>query len=689
MGDVNTNWFYCANWEGLKVPTATTSVTVSSSSINNAEVDFTAAYSDDYSDLASCNDLTVTGKSVIVAGSINNKLEVNGDLLIDSAGILDMDDSNSTTLDGELYLHGNWINLTNTAFEEGNGTVIFTGITPQIITYGTAPLPPIVTEQYYNVILNNSFDTNVSNDLFLHGNLTINSGNTLTITDGRYTYVDNIVTNNGVFNINNNGSLIQVKDVDNIGNISMERTVSIRRQDYVYWSSPVNNFNVNNVSTGTPTSLIYKWDPTAPNGVAGGEGYWISAAGETMIEGKGYIVRGDSSFPTNTLTSFPAVFNNGTPNNGDVTVSVSRGTINPGVDDNWNLVGNPYPSSISAMTFLTTNTNLDGFVNLWTHGALPSLIPDPFYEQNGGYNYDANDYITYNGTGTTSGPAGFNGYIAAGQSFMVNLIDGPPVAQNITFQNVMRDRTYDNSQFYRLSSTSTNDSSIISDEKHRIWLDLVSETEEVDRILLGYIPNATMSRDRLYDAVSTHNDEEQHFYSLIDNASFIIQGRALPFSDADVIPLGFNCPSAGNYSIAIHAVDGLFDNQTVYLKDNLLNFTHNLMNSPYTFASDLGEFNDRFEIVFIGDALSINDYELSPNELSIIELANGNVKFIVSPNFEIETIEIIDLLGRSLYHLSGNSHTEIYNLSNLSQAAYIAKVKLTNGQVITKRAIKR
>ena len=27
-------------------------------------------------------------------------------------------------------------------------------------------------------------------------------------------------------------------------------------------------------------------------------------------------------------------------------------------DDNWNLVGNPYPSAINAIDFLTLNTNI-------------------------------------------------------------------------------------------------------------------------------------------------------------------------------------------------------------------------------------------------------------------------------------------------------------------------------------------
>ena len=73
----------------------------------------------------------------------------------------------------------------------------------------------------------------------------------------------------------------------------------------------------------------------------------------------------------------------------------------------------------------------------------------------------------------------------------------------------------------------------------------------------------------------------------------------------------------------------------------------------------------------------------------IIELTNGNVKFKVPNAYDIESIQIIDLLGRTLYNYKGSNSTEVLEMSALSQSAYIAKVQLSNGKVITKRAIKR
>src|SRR5690606_23624541 len=126
---------------------------------------------------------------------------------------------------------------------------------------------------------------------------------------------------------------------------------------------------------------------------------------------------------------YTAMFS-GKPNNGIITLPIARGDWNGGTyvngvsptlgtndDDNWNLIGNPYPSAIDAIDFLTANPNIEGFINIWTHGNLPSSsVSDPFYNDYV-YNYTSNDYITYNATGASTGPATYNGFIPAGQGF--------------------------------------------------------------------------------------------------------------------------------------------------------------------------------------------------------------------------------------------------------------------------------
>jgi hypothetical protein len=240
--------------------------------------------------------------------------------------------------------------------------------------------------------------------------LTVNSNNSVTVTNWVY------VQANGTFQIENDASLIQINNVSNTGNIKYKRDASIRRLDYVYWSSPVANFNVNNISSPIAPGPIYTWNTTIAN-PNGGQGNWENAAGSVMQIAKGYIVRGSNSFSTSVNTTLNGIFT-GVPNNGNYTFPISRGSdqntaYHQGINgteinnfsDNFNLLGNPYPSAIRGSQFLfNNNTKIEGNIKIWTHGALPSVISSPFY-QSFVYNYNLGDYLTYNFTGTSCCPA--------------------------------------------------------------------------------------------------------------------------------------------------------------------------------------------------------------------------------------------------------------------------------------------
>ena len=186
----------------------------------------------------------------------------------------------------------------------------------------------------------------------------MNAGFTLNIQADDYVLIQNDLTNNGTLNVFNNGSLVQVNDSGvNTGNISYQRIASVKLQDYVYWSSPVSGFDVNSISPATPAYYHWEWNPTILN-PNGGEGNWVNAS-TTMLGGKGYIVRAPNGFSNSANQNWTATFNNGVPNNGVYTPTIARGndlgagTAGPNgvmrldTDDNWNLLGNPYPSAIN------------------------------------------------------------------------------------------------------------------------------------------------------------------------------------------------------------------------------------------------------------------------------------------------------------------------------------------------------
>ncbi|GAA0749084.1 T9SS sorting signal type C domain-containing protein [Gaetbulibacter jejuensis] len=543
-------------------------------------------------------------------------------------------------------------------------------------------------------------------------NLTVHDGATLTVqSDASVTIVDFVdIQGIGTIQINSSGSLIQVNDaptIPNTGNITMNRDANIRGTDYVYWSSPVNNFNVNNVSPGTSTNYIYEWITTIPNGFTPPPvipicfGNWSNSAGSLMQNGKGYIVRGPDAF-TNTPATFTATFN-GVANNGIITKTINSGTntstngnftYNPygndlltvtPFDDNWNLLGNPYPSALDAQAFLThpNNTIIEGAVHIWTHGSILGTYTDSFYED---YvlNYNISDYVTYNFSGTnTYQDESFSGQIASGQGFFVLALNDSETG-SVTFNNSMRQlsASYDNSQFYRIpSSDNVNHNSQSSLEKHRIWLNLVSPSQLSSSILVGYIEGATNQKDRLYDAYNKESNA-LNLYSKIDDKGMIIQGRALPFDQNDQVHLGTVLTEPGIHTIAISNVDGLFTNedQNIYLEDTYTNTIHDLKISPYIFSvSQPTTFDDRFILRYTNETLDIDKDDVR-GQLSISAPNSDYIK-VKSETNTIDSVIIYDLLGRNLFEQNNINQLEfIIRDSNLSDATYIVKATLTKSK---------
>ena len=512
------------------------------------------------------------------------------------------------------------------------------------------------------------------------GKLNIQPNNTLTITDGIS------VEATGTFNLENAASLIQVNNVANTGNISMKRNVNVRKLDYVYWSSPVADFALNKIST---TNYRFKWLPTIATNT-NGWGNWANA-NENMVNGKGYIVRGPNSYTT-TPQNYTQNFI-GVPNNGIINMPISRGTYDgvnyvTGVsgtlatrnDDNWNLIGNPYPSAISANAFLATNTNIAGFIKFWTHGNLPSsLTSDPFYSDFV-QNYTVSDYVTYNATGANP-PVG-NGNIAAGQGFFVLMNhSSSSTNENVVFNNTMRRNDYRNDLFFRNGNVTNSN----NEEKHRIWLNLISPTSKSSSSLIGYLTDATDELDRMFDAPALDIKTNFELYSFSNNDKLTIQGKALPFSNDHKVLLGISISEAGTHTIGISKVDGLFEyeNQNIYLEDLTLGTIHNLRTSPYSFTATTGRFEDRFILKFNNVTLGNENFTAD----SIVVFTDDSININAS-NKIIKSVKIHDLLGRIIGTFNNvNSNTFTSSKISKTRSTLLIEVTLDNGYSETCKVI--
>jgi len=551
----------------------------------------------------------------------------------------------------------------------------------------------IVPDKLFDPIISGTDDANAYNLLIKNG------GDLLTQTGGTITVVDAVTIDaGGTFELEgvqqDAAQLIQVNDVNNSGSITLIRETNVRSQDYVYWSSPVENYAVTNIGG----SLFFYWDPTI-GGNPGEHGNWIATT-QNMVEGKGYAVRGPSGNGNDSSTAtWQTITFTGIPNNGNVSRTIRRGNFTgsnipsggggapiTNEDDNWNLIGNPYPSALNSRAFLTANTNIQGTVYLWTHGTqLQQGAGSPFYGDYN-YNYNISDYLEYN----LSGPAvqsAFFGLIGSTQGFYVLMLDASATPSTVTFDNSMRSSANRNDQFFRTSNRPSDGSDL---ERHRIWLDLVTPSGNTNSTLVAYAEGATNQKDRLYDA-SIINSSGKNLYSMIDDKGYIIQGRTLPFDSNDEVPLGAIIDETGQYAIAIHGIDGLFEttNQDIFIEDLALGIIHNIKESPYFFTStETGEFNDRFVLRFTDNSLTIDEFNANSG-ISIIAPNSDYVK-VTSGNNAISDITVYDMLGRVLVDKK-NVNTLEYIIDNisLSDGTLFVKVTLVNGQQKIKKVVVR
>jgi hypothetical protein len=526
------------------------------------------------------------------------------------------------------------------------------------------------------------------------GSLEIQASNNLTLNDQIN------VNTGGIFNVKNNASLIQINENKNLGIVNIEKiTQPMSYYDYTYWNSPLtadSNFTLNNLSPLTKTDF-WSYSPT----ISGGSGNWSSeSTSSIMIPNKGYIVKAPDTFSTNSNSkkTYTANFI-GTPNNGTVLAPISKGT-NANIskyilddDDEWNLIGNPYPSGIDAKKFLEYPANanvIEGTIYIWTHNPQPTAAYQDQYYGDYVLNYTSDDYASFNKTGSTgtassatNGTSIPSGYIASGNSFFVkaakSLTNG--TTANVTFNNSMR-ITEKNDD---LNNSINGTKKIVTEEKNRIWLNLTNNSGAFSQTLIGYVTGATQELDRGFDGESFGGNDVT-FYSILPDTKLAIQGRALPFDQNDVVTLGYKAAKKGNYSIRIDHLDGVFDNQSILLEDKVLNIIYDLKANPYVFSTAVGEFNNRFAIRYTQKSLSVNENTIADNSILVSYGKNDNTLNLNNTlaDVDIQNVNVFNILGQSIksWKIQNQEQTNInLPITNMTAGIYIVKVKTSQGEI--------
>ena len=578
------------------------------------------------------------------------------------------------------------------------------------------------------VIIADDYDTSVGSideTSFPACGLTVSSTGSLTIGNNTFAEVQNDVVVDGTLTVETKANFVQYGNsftVNPGGNAFVNKTTreySDSELHYVYWSSPVVNADLSDF-TNPYLNRRYYFDASLyldeeetgtgnpiPDDIDDDNNDWQTASGP-MVAGHGYVIATDNSaYPTTDPYSNTHQFT-GELNTGDISVPVFKNDSFTG-DTNWNLIGNPYPSAIDAVRFIGENyysssTNagtIEGVIYLWSSDGVAS-VANPGFDT---YNFSQTDYyelINLTGGTFTPPPPGLPYPIASGQGFFVSYHnDGESTSSvgdiaegAVYFNNDMRIADdFSNSDFYKNSNVKSKTSSA----DNKLWVKLTSDNGVFNQILIGYVNMATDNYDgEAFDASKNlSSGAASILYTTIPDSAkkFAIQGKAeTSLSENEVIKLGFDTridvPTIYTLSVAYLQGDFLSNNK-VYLKDSLLNTLHDLSGSDYNFNSEVGEFKNRFEIVFTNKALSVNDVQINTKAFKIVELQDDLVQFNTNNNLTIKTVNVYDLLGRALYQFKGENTSETYRLSNLNNTVYIAKVALSDGTVVTKKAVKK
>ncbi|WP_162927015.1 T9SS sorting signal type C domain-containing protein [Flavobacterium psychrotrophum] len=520
------------------------------------------------------------------------------------------------------------------------------------------------------------------------GNLTVNSGVTVDVpANTTITVGGNLVNNNATganFIVHDNGALVQTGTGTNTGAVTVLKNANpLYRQDYTMWAAPVENQKLIDFSPATLTNRFYeyKYGTNAQNQNI--EGYWSIDPANTFSAAKGYLIRmpnvdGTTGYNAGTATlTFEGKFA-GKPNTGNYNITASTAA------NRFTAVGNPYPSPIGVEEFYLQNSDVldnGATIFLWrkknstTQSSSYAKLTRTMFTANGA-STDANGSHTGGQDQEQFFSSGRTFMLAPGQGFIVQTKNGA-TGTDIKFTNSMRKAapTTGGQAFLRTAQTPAS----------RMWINIAGPDGGFSQSGIAYLAGATTGIDYGYDGKQLIEQGIVSLYSLAENTALAIQARP-EFTTSDVVPMGYNANIAGNFTISIDHTDGLFSTgQNVYLKDKVMGITRNISEKDYTFTTEAGSFEDRFEVVYTTAALGTDNPVLTADNLIVYK--NGESVNINAGSTRINAVTVFDIRGRKLYSQQNVNNTEtVINGLTVQSQVLIIEVATEKG-IVSKKII--
>lgn len=504
------------------------------------------------------------------------------------------------------------------------GTNVYT-ITGSTVNFNGTSLQSIPAFNFENLRIDNSSGVNISGNINLSRTLKLQSGN-FDVSGGVFTLLSTSSASAGIAKIESGASLS--------GNVVLQRFMPGGRAGQVFLSTPIQNSPITAwmddfATSGFPGATgsaggfvsVYSYNETAPgafnngltpptnasNIVNPGQGYWVfvgtspTTATDITVDVTGNITSGDFSFPV-------SYTNSATPS-----------------ADGWNLVANPYPSTIDWDAALGwTKTNFDDAVYIWNAELGVS----------GGYA----TYIAGVGTG------GGSRYIPHSQAFYAIANSASPVlecTEDVKVENQV--------SFMRTAPSSNNFFHIDLFDANQMLL---------DEAAIRFHENGTPNYDKSLDAYKPElpGFVQANTLSTVSNGIKYSVNTLGEFKTETIIPLNIAVMEPGKYEIGFSGINSMLseagealNNSVLVLVDKLNGTVSDLRNNTkYEFNTTDKKVDERFEIRILP---ANQNPMVNVEKIDNIQMLNNGNAYQLMFNFSEQNnvkIELINALGQIL-----------------------------------------
>jgi hypothetical protein len=346
-----------------------------------------------------------------------------------------------------------------------------------------------------------------------------------------------------------------------------------------------------------------------------------------FTNGHGYLV----AYETTATHSF-----SGTPNTGDVTVSLSWTDRTVDAEEGWNLLGNPYPSAL----IWGTGWNLT--------------------------NVQATAKV-YNSSSKTYDDISADGIIPANQGFFVQA-----TADVASFTIPSAKRTHSSTAFYKAGDANRL--------KLKVYPESASQFRDIFTVDVNDQAEAGFDAFDAYELYGM-GDTPQLFAIDNENNNLSVQSiHPQALEDATLLNLGVQA-AAGSYVIEVESM--LPDEDVSVVLEDLETgtFTDLRAVNTYAFTISEGAASERFVLHLGKNATSINTPETLDNEVTIFAV-NNRIYVKSHTTLTNATVSVYNTVGQLVETTDYRSGEQVLQIRQLG--TYIVRVEAAEGVSIQK-----